>query len=39
MLIITLTFLLLLAIVMFSIALGVVVLRASERKKVRGFLA
>src|SRR4051812_26139471 len=39
MLIVTLTFLLLLAIVMFSIALGVVVLRAHERKKVRGFLA
>jgi tight adherence protein B len=34
-----LSFLLLLAIVMFSIALGVVVLRAYERKKVRGFLA
>ncbi|HEY3838916.1 MAG TPA: type II secretion system F family protein [Bryobacteraceae bacterium] len=33
------SFLLLLAIVMFSIALGVVVLRAHERRKVRGFLA
>jgi tight adherence protein B len=39
MLIIGLRFLLLLAIVMFSIALGVVVIRSQERKKVRGFLA
>jgi tight adherence protein B len=37
--ILALTFLLFLAIVMFSIALGVVVLREQERKKVRGFLA
>jgi len=39
MLTIALSFLLLLAIVMFSIALGVSVLRSHERKKVRGFLA
>jgi tight adherence protein B len=39
MLIVCLSFLLFLAIVMFSIALGVVVLRAQERKRVRGFLA
>ena len=39
MLIIGISFLLLLAIVMFSIALGVIVVRAHERKKVRGFLA
>jgi tight adherence protein B len=39
MLIIGFSFLLLLAIVMFSIAAGVIVLRAQERKKVRGFLA
>ena len=39
MLIIGLCFLLLLAVVMFSIAAGVIVLRAHERKKVRGFLA
>jgi len=38
-LIIGLSFLLLLAVVMFSIALGVVVLRAQERRQVRGFLA
>src|ERR1700728_1738092 len=39
MFIIGLSFLLLLAIVMFLIALGVAVWRDQERKKVRGFLA
>jgi tight adherence protein B len=39
MLIIGFSFLLLLAIVMFSIAAGVIVVRSQERKKVRGFLA
>ncbi len=39
MLIMALSFLLFLAIVLFSIALGVMVLRAHERQKVRGFLA
>jgi len=39
MLIIGLSFLLLLAIVMFSIAAGVMVLRAHERRRIRGFLA
>ncbi len=38
MLIIGLSFLILLALVMFSIAAGVMVLRAQERKKVRGYL-
>jgi tight adherence protein B len=39
MLIVGMSFLLLLAIIMFSIALGTVVLRGHERKRVRGFLA
>jgi tight adherence protein B len=39
MLVIGLTFLLMLAVVMFSIALGVFVMRAHERRRVRGFLA
>ena len=37
--ILVLSFLLLLAIVFFSVAAGVVMLRAQERKRVRGFLA